>query len=241
MYPSRRAVAKAPDSLQGALEHLDGLMIYSWTCLVGLDHAKSAPQVAQRIDLIHQAVPFASFHPLFEGRQHTIRPDTRFNPRPSVPDLSGPSSLVRHCTRLSSVLSVLHASTFLPPLAPRPLRRFIATMEALTPIRLSLDVQVSLLHVPNLPDHSVPNHPASPVVALPRYVLSLSATDLPVAFQRSSRAYFPHGSRLRHWLAGSPKRHGRNGFVILRTGRSPPVALHPASRRRSYSRLQAVA
>ena len=32
---------------------------------------------------------------------------------------------------------------------------------------------------------------------------------------------------------------GRNGFVILRTGLSPPVALHPASRRRSYIRLQA--
>ena len=28
-------------------------------------------------------------------------------------------------------------------------------------------------------------------------------------------------------------------FVILRTGHSPPVALHPASRRRSYGRLQA--
>jgi hypothetical protein len=28
-------------------------------------------------------------------------------------------------------------------------------------------------------------------------------------------------------------------FVILRTGRSPPVAPHPASRRRSYFRLQA--
>jgi hypothetical protein len=32
---------------------------------------------------------------------------------------------------------------------------------------------------------------------------------------------------------------GRIEFVILRTGRSPPAALHPASRRRSCSRLQA--
>jgi len=31
---------------------------------------------------------------------------------------------------------------------------------------------------------------------------------------------------------------GRIEFVILRTGRSPPVALHPAFRRRSYVRLQ---
>ncbi len=38
------------------------------------------------------------------------------------------------------------------------------------------------------------------------------------------------------WLATTP---GRIAFVILRTDGSPPVALHPASRRRSYLRLQA--
>ena len=38
------------------------------------------------------------------------------------------------------------------------------------------------------------------------------------------------------WLATTP---GRIAFVILRTDVSPPVALHPASRRRSYLRLQA--
>ena len=36
-------------------------------------------------------------------------------------------------------------------------------------------------------------------------------------------------------LATTPR---RNGFVILRTDSSPPVALHPASRRRSYLRLR---
>ena len=35
-----------------------------------------------------------------------------------------------------------------------------------------------------------------------------------------------------------PDRLGRNGFVILRTGRSPPVASHLSSRRRSYFQLQ---
>ena len=40
------------------------------------------------------------------------------------------------------------------------------------------------------------------------------------------------------WLANLP---GRIEFVILWTGRSPPAALHPASRRRSYVRLHAVA
>src|SRR5205823_3787400 len=54
----------------------------------------------------------------------------------------------------------------------------------------------------------------------------------------------PHGtppngnSGLRHSLAGSPRRAGRIEFVILRTGRSPPAALHLVLRRRSCSRLQ---
>jgi hypothetical protein len=42
-------------------------------------------------------------------------------------------------------------------------------------------------------------------------------------------------SPLAGWLATTP---GRIEFVILRTSRSPPVALHLASRRRSYVRLQ---
>jgi hypothetical protein len=46
-------------------------------------------------------------------------------------------------------------------------------------------------------------------------------------------------SRLRHYHAGSSDAPGRIGFVILRTSRSPPVAPHPASRRRSYIRLRA--
>ena len=38
-----------------------------------------------------------------------------------------------HCSRLVLVLSVAHASTFLPAFAPRPLRRFSAPMRVLTP------------------------------------------------------------------------------------------------------------
>ena len=151
-----------------------------------------------------------------------------------------PASLVPHCKRdtvvgLSSVcLCVFHVSTFLPPLAPRPLQRFNATMEALTPGRVSSPVQVSLLHVLNLPDHSVPNHLELPCrrffpcytvcqrdrspVSVP-YLGDYLVSGLPRQVQAS-----PLASR----LTGAP---GRNGFVILRTGRSPPVALHPASRR----------
>src|SRR5262249_31835800 len=39
--------------------------------------------------------------------------------------------------------------------------------------------------------------------------------------------------------AGSSRTAGRITFVILRTDRSPPVAPHPVSRRRSYLWLQA--
>ena len=186
------------------------------------------------------AVPFASFHPVFQGRQHTFRPDTQFNPGPAAPDLSGPSSLFRHWGRLRFRPSFCHVSTFLPPLAPRPLRRFIATMEALTPIRLSHAYRSPCFTYSTFLTIPSPTTWRSPVTALSRYALPLSVTGLPVAFQRLS-AYFPHGSRLHHFNAGSPETPGRNGFVSLRTGRSPPVALHPASQRRSYSRLQAVA
>ena len=132
-----------------------------------------------------------------------------------------------HIGRLVVPRSVHRASTFLRPLAPRALPRFNATMGALTPDRLSAAGQVSLIHVHGLPDHSVSNH-----LARSRHrfnTLPLSVTG-----------FLPPGrSRLRPSGAGSPDAPGRIEFVILRTGRSPPVASHPASRRRGYSRLQA--
>lgn len=104
--------------------------------------------------------PFASLHPFFQGRQHALRPDTRFHPGPSALRFSGLLSLFWHSRRFFFRLSVLHASTFLPPFAPRPLRRFSATMGALTPsLALLSSKQVSLLHVHGLPDHSVSTHP----------------------------------------------------------------------------------
>jgi hypothetical protein len=88
----------------------------------------------------------------------------------------------------------------------------------------SFSEQVSLIHARRLLDHSVSNH----LTRLCRrfYTLPLSSTA------------FPFRSRLRPWLAGSPTMPGRIEFVILRTGRSPPAALHHASRRRSCIRLQ---
>jgi hypothetical protein len=120
-------------------------------------------------------------------------------PRPSGADLSGLRRPLRHFRRSSFRDLCPHKSTFLPPFTPRPLWRFHATMDALTPAGPALlrapprmntvlrTQQVSLLHVPGLPDHSVSNHPRRPTAALTRHP---SARRVP--------------SRLRHLLAGSP-------------------------------------
>ena len=57
----------------------------------------------------------------------------RFHPGPSGSDVSPLLSRFRHCRGLLFLRSVFHASTFLPPLAPRALPRFFATTEALSP------------------------------------------------------------------------------------------------------------
>src|SRR5271157_214676 len=232
--------------LESGIEHLNGHAINPGAAPIDLDFGKSSSEVIRGADLVHQAVPLTSSHPVFQGRQHTIRPDARFNPAPSVSDLSdrfSPARRAGHWSRLFFRLSVGHVSTSLPPFAPRPLRRFIATMEALTPARHFPTYRSPCFTYSPFLTIPSPTTWCSPVVAL--YTLLCSQLDRspisrPFAFSVDS-GHRQNGSRLRHSLAGSPEPPGRNGFVILRTGRSPPVALHPASRRRSYSRLQAVA
>src|SRR3990172_712879 len=95
-----------------------------------------------------------------------------------------------------------------------------------------VSVQVSLLHVVEPSGHSVSNHLLPP----------------PGLVWFSPRAYRvvrrPHPSRNHGvtWASPFPSRlattTGRIEFVSLRTGRSPPVASHLSSRRRSYLRLQ---
>src|SRR5215469_606476 len=79
---------------------------------------------------------------------------------------------------------------------------------------------------PRLPRLAVPTFRPQPR-GLPdgRFVRRLSATGCFQASPRMSR------------LATASR---RIGFVILRTAGSPPVALHPASRRRSYLRLRSL-
>ncbi len=87
--------------------------------------------------------------------------------------------------------------------------------------------------LPGLPDsctrpshRSVANHLTRPSIALSR---------CPSACWASCH-WQVGASPLASQFAAAP---GRLAFVILRTDSSPPVALHPASRRRSYLQLQA--
>ena len=141
----------------------------------------------------------------------------------------------RHSRWLRFCLDRRYTSTFLPPLAPSPLRDFTVTMEALTPVRPALrslhehrlfGEQVSLIHVSDLP---IPPSPTTP-----------QALDSDfVRYPSSRRVSRLRRSRLHLFPAGSPTLTGRIECVILRMDRSPPAAPHPASRRRSCSRLQA--
>jgi hypothetical protein len=130
-------------------------------------------------------------------------------------------------------------SIFLRPFAPPALPGFDATMDALTPARrfvTALSTQVSLLRGPHLPTLPSPttrrrpgilvwfSHPGLPSVAPPQWSAA--------SFQEPCVTWVsPLGCRLTTTT-------GRNAFVILRTSRSPPVALHLASRQRSYVRLR---
>jgi hypothetical protein len=91
----------------------------------------------------------------------------RFHPGPEVRGLSALFSPQGHCRRCLFLLCFFHGSTSLPPFAPRPLRRFIARMGALTPDRLTFRLVAD--RRPGLPAslappsrRSAPNHPRLP-------------------------------------------------------------------------------
>jgi hypothetical protein len=168
-----------------------------------------------------------SFHPpLQEDRQHESLPQK------SSPVLPSPSPVPHLFSRVALTRgSLISVSAPHPPscapFAPSPLRDFFATTGALTPAGHSPTMgQVSLIHVSDLP---IPPSPTTP-----------QALDVDFArYPSSRRVSCLRRSRLHHFPAGSPTLTGRIEFVILRMDRSPPAAPHPASRRRSCSRLQA--
>ena len=107
------------------------------------------------------------------------------------------------------------------------LRRGSAGIIVRRPPHRLLGEQASLIHVLGLP-------------AIPSPTTCVSPTSLLRATPQL--AGLPSASP-RVWASPFTRRlaahAGRIKFVILRTGRSPPVALHPVSRRGSYLRLQA--
>ena len=231
-----------PVGFQVLLELLHRHMIYARRSVVSLHAFKGSPQIAQRVDLVHQAEPLPSQHSLFECRQHPFRPDRGFDPGPTRPNLSGGTSPVcGHCVR--ELLRLFrHVSTFLRSLrslAVTPVRRYYGRSDSCPPgssallgheLRL-LHGQVSLIHAPGLPTILSPTTGRRSVS--PRHV----------TFRRIESRSLPYGFfSLRELEASAftrrlapPRRPNRVSCV--RTGRSPPVALHPVSRRRGYLRL----
>ena len=174
------------------------------------------------------------------GCQHPYRPNHRFDSNQSrdfgfsLSDLSSPFG---HYYQGTSCCLVCYESTFLCSLRSNPitgLHRYYghsdscgAGSSALARMNtVSLPPEVSLIHASGLLDHSVSKHLIGPGRRF--NTLPISATDF--------RIFPVEASPLIGRLADLP---GRIEFVILRTDRSPPVAPHPASRRRSYIRLQA--
>ena len=175
-----------------------------------------------------------------ESRRQPCRPLRRLEPRHVCEARSGavsPHARYGQSSRCRFRRLELHVSTSLHPFAPPALPGFHATMGALTPARrlfVSLSGAVNSAWTraglsascvgPS--DRSASNHPAGPVIAFAHY-------------PSASRASGSLRSGLRLTLAGSPHDKAESSSLALRTGRSPPVAPHPASRRRSYVQLQA--
>ena len=195
-----------------------------------------------------------SFHARIERCQQAWRPHQPFHPRPTEQKVSGGQSVsvfrsrCRHWRRshFALVCRVHHASISLRPFAPPELPGFNATMNALTPERQARRYRdrLALLSRSGLlvsriksSSHSVSNHPLS----FSKFGL-VSLRDLPP--REPLRLTHPLGrvplgvtwaSPLSSRLATTT---GRIEFVILRTDHSPPDALHPVSRRRSFVRIQ---
>jgi len=150
----------------------------------------------------------------------------------------------RRHLRCGGIQAVAHvASTFLRPFAPPALPGFHATMDALTPRRPALRILIRDNEHRPVPSRSPcfmrqtfpPFRLQPPVAASETWFGFLSELTARSA-DRIPRDHGVLGFPLARRLAATT---GRIEFVIiLRTSSSPPVALHPLSRGRSYSRLR---
>ena len=158
-------------------------------------------------------------------------------------DFFGLFSPSGHCHRVLFSVLVVHTSTFpasLRSTGVTPLPRYYGR-SVVWPgwffgslieheRRFLIPASDPCLPSPNLPAVRSPTTPRCPRI-LACFPSEAYRTSLLVS--RSG----PERLGLRLSLAGSPQRLGRIEFVILPTSSSSPVALHPASRRRSYLRL----
>src|SRR3954447_6194239 len=190
-------------------------MINSSAPLVLLDLAEGRAQVTRVIDLVDQTEPSTSFDPRFEGHQHALRPDIRFHPGPAAPGISGLFSPYRHCRTVAFRIPLRHAFHLPVPLGSTPVTAFLSyygdsdSSEGLPPSRgLPASRHTSLKTI--LP----PITQRPPIAAFTRYPLARWVS--PRGVQAS-----PFAGR----LAGYVK---PNRVRLLRTGLSPPVALHIA-------------
>ena len=140
----------------------------------------------------------------------------------------------------SSERDITHPPSCAPLWCPPALPGFSATMGALTPVRPAYRRpcvgQVSLVHTarPSLHfRHQPPNAWLAIAFSMPsqRDGLPGALTFASSAIQSASRSGSSHTASR---LVATP---GRIVFVILRTTGSFTVALHPASRQRSYFQL----
>jgi len=148
----------------------------------------------------------------------------------------------RHCRRCGFLRLRHHVSTFLHPFTPPALPGFHATMGALTPVQRVLRFPWNMnarrtctglpasRHQNFRPFRLQPPLVASGSVCF-RPELTAFCLVHPVCRKRAASWASPLASR----LAATT---GRIEFVILRTSRSPLVALHPLSQGRSYFQLQ---
>jgi hypothetical protein len=149
-------------------------------------------------------------------------------------------SLARHSRGSLFVRCSLHTSTFLAPLAPRALPRFLAVMGPLTPARPTA-LPPPLLRT-GLPGshratfHAFRHHP--PDAPHHRFSMSLQRDGLP---GRGRTPVPPPSPGLGFALESQARRNARPYRVrSLRTACSSSVAPHTASRQRSYFRLPGV-
>ena len=115
--------------------------------------APPAHEIPDRPDLVHHAVPNASFDAVLQRRQHAVRPDGGFDPRPVAGFCALFSNL--HWRRFPCLVHSFRTLPSCPALAregfasppshvasrhrsPRLRLRRIATMRAVTPLRLTL-------------------------------------------------------------------------------------------------------